>query len=142
MSNPLPRTLRALPGGLGSRQPRLRPTTPSDLDALLGQLDVAIAGASTSDLPSLAFAVAARLASVASLLLERSESDTTRAPAAGSRYVTPDEAATIAGVSRRWIYRNTRGEPFRKDLSRKQVRLHEADFRSWLAGRGTGPSRF
>lgn len=48
------------------------------------------------------------------------------------RLLTPVEAARIAGVTPRWIYDHTRGMKFRRDLSRKSIRIEEAGFRRWL----------
>lgn len=52
-----------------------------------------------------------------------------------SRLLTADEAAALAGVSRRWLLTNTRGLKFRRDLSRKAARFDEAGLRAWLANR-------
>ncbi len=57
------------------------------------------------------------------------------APAPAPRLLTADEAATIAGTSKRNILAKTRGLRFRCDLSRKAPRLEEGGFRSWLARR-------
>jgi hypothetical protein len=56
-------------------------------------------------------------------------------PAAASRSLSVDEAAAVAGVSRRWILANTRGMKFRNQLSRKVVKFDEAGLRAWVAGR-------
>lgn len=52
-----------------------------------------------------------------------------------SRTIDADEAAIIAGTSRRWILTRTRGMKFRSDLSRKQPRFDEAGLRAWIAQR-------
>jgi hypothetical protein len=54
---------------------------------------------------------------------------------AAPRAITADEAAAIAGTSKRWILANTRGLRCRVDLSRKQPRLDEESFRGWLRDR-------
>ena len=51
------------------------------------------------------------------------------------RLLNADEAATIAGTTRRWLLAKTRGLRFRADLSRKQARFREAGLRRWLEGR-------
>lgn len=45
------------------------------------------------------------------------------------------EAASIAGVSPRWLLRHTRGLAFRKDLSRKNVRFEHDGLMRWLGSR-------
>jgi hypothetical protein len=58
------------------------------------------------------------------------------APASTSRGVlTVDEAAEVAGTSKRWLLSHTTGLAFRRDLSRKQPRFDEAGLRAWLARR-------
>jgi hypothetical protein len=61
------------------------------------------------------------------------------APAAGapiaSRVIDADEAARIAGTSKRWLLAHTRGLKFRRDLSRKQPRFDEGGLRAWFASR-------
>jgi predicted DNA-binding transcriptional regulator AlpA len=52
------------------------------------------------------------------------------------RLLTADEAAQIAGTSKRWILSKTRNRRFRHDLSRKPVRFEESGLRPWLASRG------
>jgi hypothetical protein len=51
------------------------------------------------------------------------------------RVIDPDEAALIAGTSRRWLLHRTRGMAFRCDLSRKSPRFEEAGLRAWLLRR-------
>lgn len=105
----------------------------------MDHLDRTIADADPGDWPALAVAIAARLATIASFMLTPSADGSQSADSveSGDRYVTPEQAAEIAGVTRRWIFQHTRGERFRKNLSRKQVRLHEAGFRRWLATRAS-----
>jgi hypothetical protein len=55
-----------------------------------------------------------------------------------STAITADEAAVIAGTSKRWILSHTQGMKFRCDLTRKQPRFDEAGLRAWLAGRRRG----
>jgi len=57
------------------------------------------------------------------------------APATASRTIDADEAAVIAGASKRWLLQKTKGLTFRVDLSRKRPRFIEEPFRAWLAGR-------
>ena len=45
------------------------------------------------------------------------------------------DAASIAGVTPRWLLRNTRGLPFRRDLSRKSVRFERDGLMRWLGSR-------
>jgi hypothetical protein len=53
-----------------------------------------------------------------------------------SRTIDADEAAKIAGQSKRWLLGHTRDKKFRTDHSRKVVKFDEAGLRGWLAGRG------
>ena len=52
-----------------------------------------------------------------------------------SRIMDADEAAAVAGASRRWVLTATRGMRFRRDLTRKQPRFDEAGLREWLVTR-------
>jgi hypothetical protein len=52
-----------------------------------------------------------------------------------SRTIDAEEAATIAGTSKRWILSHTQGMKFRCDLTRKQPRFDESGLRAWLAAR-------
>lgn len=52
---------------------------------------------------------------------------------APARLLDANEAAAIAGTSRRWLLAATRGLKFRRDLSRKAPRFLEAGLRAWLA---------
>lgn len=57
----------------------------------------------------------------------------------GDRWLRPDEAATLASVSRRAIYgwsRRLDWRPFVRRLSRKALRIEEQGFRRWLARQG------
>lgn len=45
------------------------------------------------------------------------------------------DAASIAGVTPRWLLRHTRGLPFRWDLSRKSVRFERDGLMRWLTTR-------
>ena len=51
--------------------------------------------------------------------------------------LTAEDAAALAGVSKRWLLRHTRKLRFRHDLSRKQARFEEAGLRRWFLTRGT-----
>lgn len=82
------------------------------------------------ELPALLGAIVAAEARIRLRLAE-----VTTAPTTPSRTVTPDEAATIANTSARWLLTKTKGLKFRCDLSRKQPRFDEAGLRRWLAER-------
>ena len=51
--------------------------------------------------------------------------------------LSADEAAALAGVSKRWLLRHTRMLRFRHDLSRKQARFEEPGLRRWILTRGS-----
>jgi hypothetical protein len=85
-----------------------------------------------------------RTATLQNLLLaalmnaEENEPSTAAAvPAApeADRMLTPDEAAALCGLPRRYLLRATRGKPFRRDFSRKRIRFSEAGLRRWRDSR-------
>ena len=49
--------------------------------------------------------------------------------------LTPEQAATLIGVNRRWLYRHAEKLPFTRRISRKNLRFSEAGLRRWLASR-------
>jgi predicted DNA-binding transcriptional regulator AlpA len=51
------------------------------------------------------------------------------------RLLTPDEAAALAGVGRRWLYRHAANLPFARRINRKTLRFSEAGLRRWLAAK-------
>jgi predicted DNA-binding transcriptional regulator AlpA len=50
-------------------------------------------------------------------------------------WLTPEQAAAIIGVDKKWLYRHSKELPFAKKLSRKAIRFNEAGLRRWLAAR-------
>jgi predicted DNA-binding transcriptional regulator AlpA len=51
------------------------------------------------------------------------------------RLLTPDEAAAMIGVDKKWLYRHSKQLPFIRRLSKKNIRFNEAGLRRWLATR-------
>ncbi len=51
--------------------------------------------------------------------------------------LTPEEAASILGVTPRWLYRHAKRLPFTRRISRKALRFSEAGLRRWLAAKKT-----
>lgn len=96
-------------------------------------LDVDVAGVPREQLP-VVLAELAKLEAQIRLRLAESPDDTRRT---ADRLMTADEAATVIGVSKRWLLSKTKGRRFRHDLSRKAVRFEEAGLRAWLASRRT-----
>src|SRR5262249_48133358 len=47
--------------------------------------------------------------------------------------LTPEEAAAMMNVERRWLIRHSRRFPFTRRISRKNLRYSEAGIRRWLA---------
>ena len=87
---------------------------------------------SRDDLPGLIGALAELSARAIARLHEPvAVTDTPKA----SRLIDADQAAAIAGTTRRWILTATKGRRFRQDLSRKQPRFAESGLRTWLGGR-------
>jgi len=56
---------------------------------------------------------------------------------APERLLTAEDAVAVlgGGVSRKWLYRHTRGLRFRRDFSRKRVRFEEGGLRRWAASK-------
>ena len=51
----------------------------------------------------------------------------------GSEHLlTPEEAACIARVPVKWLFRRTKGLRFRRNLSRKRILFEESGLRKWL----------
>lgn len=67
--------------------------------------------------------------------LRLAESPLARPDEAQPTIIDAARAAEIAGTTKRWVLERTRGLRFRCDLSQKQPRFVEAEFRGWLAGR-------
>ena len=49
--------------------------------------------------------------------------------------LTPDDAANLLGVNRRWLYRHANTLPFARRISRKNLRFSEAGLRRWIAAK-------
>lgn len=126
------RPLRAIKGGLATAPASNPRPTRDDLDYVLNLLDEKLATAEPRAIPSLALALSSRLATLASVLAEHLGVSQDPSRPEPTRLLTPTEAAAIAGVTRRWIYDHTRGMKFRRDLSKKSIRIEEAGFRRWL----------
>jgi len=94
-------------------------------------IDLDVAGVPIDELP----AVLGQLAQLQGAVMLRLGSQRPEQPVRADRLLTPEEAAEISGMSARWIRKNTRGLKFRRDLSRKNIRLAEDGFRAWLAMR-------
>ena len=83
-------------------------------------------------------ALAARLAAGATReLLTRQANGTgakAKAPDAG-RWLTPQEAAGISGLSPRWLLGRKSTLPFAKIISERVTRFSETGLRAWMANR-------
>ena len=51
------------------------------------------------------------------------------------KLLTPDEAARLIGVDKKWLYRHSKQLPFIRRLSKKNVRFSDAGLKRWLATR-------
>lgn len=132
--------LTAIDGGRlaidGSTALDPRNHSPEHLQRALSAIDVAIEEATTAARPAVALALASRLVALASHMLR----DSAKIPPAtmgvvaegSANLISADEAARIAGVTRRWIYDHTKGLKFRRELSRKNIRLEAGGFLRWL----------
>ena len=86
-------------------------------------------------IPALLAQVAAVQAALAARLLEvqvegaapREEATTGH----GGQWITAEEAATIAGLKRRWFYQH-KSMPFVRPISRKAIRINEPGLRKWM----------
>jgi predicted DNA-binding transcriptional regulator AlpA len=54
-------------------------------------------------------------------------------PPEKEKLLTPEEAAEIIGVDKKWLYAHTKGLPFRRKLSHKAIRFSEPGLRRWMA---------
>ena len=77
-----------------------------------------------------------QLAALQSILASRlvsTQNHSTETPPEENRLLTAEEAASLLGVSTKWLYRHYRSLPFSHRLSRKTLRFSEAGLRRWLA---------
>jgi len=51
------------------------------------------------------------------------------------RLLTPNQAATLLGVTIKWLYRHAHSLPFTRRLSRKALRFSESALQQWLKTR-------
>jgi hypothetical protein len=56
-------------------------------------------------------------------------------PPTSDRLLTPDEAASLLGVTPAWLIRRAKRLPFARPLSRKVIRFSEAGLQRWAAAR-------
>ncbi len=49
--------------------------------------------------------------------------------------LTAEEAASILGVTVRWLYRHARNLPFARRLSRKALRFSEVGLKRWMSAK-------
>ena len=49
--------------------------------------------------------------------------------------LTPEQAAAMIGVDKKWLYRHSKQLPFIRRLSKKNIRFNEAGLKRWLATR-------
>jgi len=49
--------------------------------------------------------------------------------------LTPEQAAALIGVNRRWLYRRAAKLPFTRRISRKNLRFSEPGLRRWMAAK-------
>lgn len=59
----------------------------------------------------------------------------TAPPPTSDRLLTPEEAASLLGVTPTWLIRRAKRLPFSRPLSRKILRFSEAGLRRWAAAR-------
>jgi hypothetical protein len=98
------------------------------------EIDVDVATVPRGELPALL----GRLVELEARVRLRLAEVPAAASAATVRTIDANEAAVIAGTSKRWLLSTTRGMRFRCDLSRKQPRFDEGGLRAWLATRRAG----
>jgi hypothetical protein len=56
-------------------------------------------------------------------------------PVEKENLLTPEKAAAILAVDKKWLYRHAKQLPFTRKLSRKAMRFNEAGLRRWMASR-------
>jgi predicted DNA-binding transcriptional regulator AlpA len=62
-------------------------------------------------------------------------------PANTDVLLTPEEAAAMMNVERRWLIRHAKKFPFTRRISRKVLRFSEAGVRRWLATKKPSSNR-
>jgi hypothetical protein len=105
-------------------------------ETVFAALDQAIAAASSEARPGFVVALAARLAHLgAGMVAPTRDEPAPLATEPSEQLLTPEQAiAAIGGnVSLKWLYRHTKGQRFRRDLSRKVVRFERAGLMRWIA---------
>jgi hypothetical protein len=95
----------------------------------------AVIGASPAELPALVGALAQAQAVALARLTTPAVLSTPPAPGDLGRWITADEAAAIAAVSRKCVYEWAQGRRWASRPTRRCLRIDEAGFRSWLANR-------
>jgi excisionase family DNA binding protein len=55
--------------------------------------------------------------------------------------ITPEEAANLLGVKRRWLYRHASKLPFTRRIGRRNLRFSEPGLHRWIAAKKPGFGR-
>ena len=107
---------------------------------VFGELDRLISESRPEDRPGLALALSARIGMLAATMATgqapTNENRQHRAEAERETWITPQDAALIAGVSVERIYSWAKGERWASRPSRRCLRISESGFRRWLQTRG------
>jgi hypothetical protein len=103
--------------------------------ALARQVLRAVAEAPPADLPALVGALAQAQAVALARLTMPAAPSTPPMSSDPSRWITAEEAAAIAAVSRKCVYEWAQGKRWASRPTRRCLRINEAGFRSWLASR-------
>jgi len=69
------------------------------------------------------------------VLREELTENTSAAGAEKDALLTSEQAASLMGVSRRWLYRHAAKLPFTRRVSRKNLRFSEAGLRRWITAK-------
>jgi hypothetical protein len=91
------------------------------------ELERVLQGAAPAELVSLGAEIQGR--GLVALVAEKNAPP----PAPPSRFITPDDAADIAGVPAKRIYDWARKQPWAHRPTKRCLRIDEAGFREWLA---------
>lgn len=104
---------------------------------LARQLLRAVAEAPPAELPALVGALAQAQAVALARLAMPPEPHAHPSPGEPGRWITAEQAAAIAAVSKKCVYDWAQGKRWASRPTRRCLRINESGFRAWLANRLT-----
>jgi predicted DNA-binding transcriptional regulator AlpA len=111
------------------------PTTPENIPALLDTLLTDATGIRLLDdasiMSALLIEISARQIKLAAMQSALVSARPTTAITTQDRNLTVEDAAARLGVTKQWLYRNSKSLPFTKKLSHRQLRFSERGIERW-----------